>query len=248
MNAEDILDQIEQDIAARLRGDTWFSQARQLPDQTWVSIPVITEQLGDLDTEVGKAVFQTSPGICLVVQALEWDMMYKNVPGPYVPIEPIEVNLLGVENVQFNRGSISVPSPTGTLKTIKATLLRAQSLLNGWTPPSLTRALVCGKASLLQRDKGIVQYNCGVTAAGGVFTALVQKVATPIVTIANGRASIACATIGACVCYTTDKSQPSPQRVSNIYTAPFPITGGSTLTVNAWLPYWVTSDKIQQVM
>src|SRR6266566_9691419 len=100
---EEFLDQLEQDIADRLMGDPWFGQARLKPDGTYMTIPVITEELGDVDTEILKAVATVGPGICVWVQVLEWDIQYGNVPGPYV--EDISIVLLGIENVPLNRGT-----------------------------------------------------------------------------------------------------------------------------------------------
>jgi hypothetical protein len=244
---EQILDQVESDIATQLMGDPWFGQSRMIADGTYVSIPVITEDMGDVDTMTNIAVAQSGPGICIVVRCVDWAIQYKNVPGPY--IEKMDVSILGIENVLMNRGTTGAPSPTGTLKRLKATMLRAQSLLHLWTPPCLTRALVCdrGRAVTVVTPEGVpatglISYTATVTAAGGTGIDCPQ-VAQPILSVVGGTASLACATPGACICWSNDGRFPSP-RTGTIYTAPFAVEAGQTIKSNAWLTYWTTSPTL----
>jgi Fn3 domain-containing protein len=245
---EELLDNLELDIANFLAGDSWFGQARLLPDGTYVTIPIITEDLGNIDVMVQKAVAEAGgPGICIVVQALEWSVMYKNVPGPY--IEKLKLTLLGIENVPMNRGTAAMPSPTGSLKKIKATMIRAAELLQLFTPPTLTRALVVDDCVLARvgdqetGDAGIVQYNLLITAAGGTGIQPLQVVASVTISVSGNTVTLGCSTIGAAICYSLDKSNPSP-RNGIIYTVPFQIQAGQTLKAQAFLQYWVTSDML----
>jgi hypothetical protein len=242
---EQILDQLEADIATRLMGDPWFGQSRMLSNGTYVVLPVITEEAGDIDTATEQALAMAGPGICLQVRAMEWDGQYKNVPGPY--LEQIDVKLVGLELVPRNRGTKLAPSPTGTLRKLKATMIRAQKLLHLWTPPSLTRALVCGAVKLMtvldengNVVKSILGYEAYVRAAGGVGFTNIPQVATPTIAIDGGMITLACATGGACVCYSLDNSNPSP-RNGLIYTQPVAVVPGRTVRARAFLEYWTTS-------
>ena len=247
MLPEYLTDQLELDIVTRLQGDSWFSQARSV-NGNYIKIPVISEQLGDLDTMALAAVSQANPGTCVIVQVLEWDLQWRNIPGPNIPIEDIQIVLLGIENVQFNRGSISTPSPTGTLIPIKSTMIRCQEMLHNWVPPSMSRALQCGKVSLVERNHGLIQYHAFAQAAGGVFQSVVPQVATPAIVNNSGTVTLSTTTPGAVICYSLNQTFPSPQYggAGTIYTAPFAVSSGQTLKVNAWLPYWVTSTLVTQ--
>jgi hypothetical protein len=246
---EDVMDSLEQAVVDRLSGDPWFAQARLKGDGTWVTIPVIKEDLGVVSTEIQKVIFQGDPGIAIIVQALEWDVQYLNAPGPY--IEKLDLVLLGIENVVFNRGSDGADSPNGSLRTIKATMVRAQELIHLWTPPGFTRALVATRASLVKvgsaedGDAGILQYNVPVRAAGGVGV-VPPRVATPTIASASGTVTLACSTPGAAVCYSWDGSLPTPAPGGQVYAGPFPAQTGKLLRTNAWLSYWLTSAVATQ--
>lgn len=246
---EDFFNVLTTDIANRLLGDDWFGKARMLSDGTYVTIPVLAPALGDVDKATQEALAMAGPGICLQVRILDWDPRSRNVPGPY--LEQINVKLIGLEVVPRNRGTVDAPSPTGTLKSIQSTILRAQKLLQLWTPPSITRALWCGPAKLsnaIDQDgnviNGIEVYEAYVRAAGGVgFTSVIQ-VATPTIVNNSGVITLACDTPGASIWYSTDNSNPSP-RNGTVYLAPVALAASCLFKARAYLEYYTTSQTAQ---
>jgi hypothetical protein len=204
---EDGLDQLEADIVSRLQADEWFSASRQLPDLTYATIPVISDEAGDIDTMIEKAIAEL--GLCVTVKVVEARVNHTEIGGPY--FDPIEIVLLVVENVLLNRGD------TGTQKRGKATALRAGALCSLWQPPSLDNKLITPDGTSAYKqvsdEGGIVQHNYRLQGKGGLNVNLPQ-VATPEFTGSDTQvtaASIACATPGAAIFYTIDGRHPSPR-------------------------------------
>lgn len=202
---EDGLDQLEQEICDFLLADPWFAASRQLPDESYVTIPVLPAEAGDIDTMIAKAIGEI--GICVTVKVVEAKVRKTEVGGVY--FDPIEIVILVVENVLLNRGE------TGTQKKGKATTLRAGALLSLWKPASLSCPLTANEAGYKQVDDegGVIQHNFRLKAQGGLSVALPQ-VATPVFGGSATQvtaATITCDTPGAAIFYTIDGRHPSPR-------------------------------------
>lgn len=196
------LDQLETEICDRLLADSWFAASRQLPDSSYVTIPVIPAESGDIDTMIAKSIGEI--GICVTVKVVEAKVSKTDVGGVY--FDPIEVVILVAENVMLNRGD------TGTQKTGKATTLRAAALLSLWKPASLSCLLTANEAGYKQVDDdgGLVQHNFRLKAQGGLSVTLSQ-VATPVITgDGSPSAVLTCATPGAAIFYTINGRHPAP--------------------------------------
>jgi hypothetical protein len=102
-----------------------------------------------------------------------------------------------------------------------------------------------------EKDDRRVIIDCRFEVRGGV--AAVAKVARPTISPAEGGAApqtvtLACATAGAAIWYTTDESLPTPGNASATqYSAPFSVAAAATLRVAAYKSALLPSDVTQAV-
>lgn len=237
------LDQLEAEIVARLEADTWFAQSRQKEDLSYVTIPVIAEEKGDLKYSVLSAI--DSIGISVVVRATDALIDDRDSSGPV--FNPIAVTIVIVENVMVNRGTTDAPSSTGTLKTAKSTALRIAGLLHHWKPDSMPVPLMMSSqgVSLIVEENGVVQYNVRLACCGGLDVEL-DQVADPSVSEDAGSVTLSTATAGAAIFYTTDGRKPSPT-AGTLYTAPFSPGTGVTVKARAWLAGYLPSNQVSHL-
>lgn len=234
---ENGLDQLEAEIVQRLEADPWFAAARQLPDESYVAIPVLAEEAGDLVTEVLTAIDRV--GISVMVKVVEARATDQDSFGPV--FDQIRIVVSVGENVLINRGTIGAPSATGTLKPAKATALKIISLLHHWKPDSLSSPLMIDAAGLgyIQAEEGgLQQYNASFRAHDGLSIELEQLELT--VTETDGVVTMSCDTPGAAIIWTSNGKKPSPS-VGTLYTGPIRPGQGTIIKARAWLAGYLTS-------
>lgn len=232
-----LLRQLRQQIADRLAADSYFED-----------IPVLTEDRGDVENEIARALGTLTEtggkiGICAVVLTPFARIRTQELPGPY--LDPLQLSVTIEENVLVNQAT------GGTQKHCSDVAERVATLLHKWLPDGHTRpVLVSGNGiSVVEPVIGTLAYAVALSFAAGLSVSL-DQVATPTANPDGGVApqtvTLACATAGAAIFYTIDGKFPSPT-VGTLYTAPFEVAAACTLKAAAFLAGYLTSEVKQSV-
>ena len=155
------------------------------------------------------------------------DVAHADIPGPF--LEPFVVSALILENPLLNYG------PLGTNQTAENILVRYLQLLHQWSPAGTIPGCVIAKTNAISglpkeySDKGLVGYTVNLQTKLGLDQ--LARTICPTITPAGGAApqtvTLASATAGAALYYTTDGSTPFS---SNSLAQPYngtPITIGT---------------------
>lgn len=200
----EILETVQADVIAILQAGLTISAAN-----------IIAEQNGDLESEVERILGITKSGtggkrgLAVIVMMPEVASAEPNLPGPvFVVKQQIQV----IEHPRINRGTAG----TG-LRSSHAALL-AMQILHHHT---------LGGHALYAEDKPVEPLPVKDGLISHVLTLSMQangltgpgKVAPVSVTEADDIITLACATAGAAIYYTTDGSYPTPT-TGTLYTAP----------------------------
>lgn len=233
-----LLNNLQQEIKARLQADPFFSQTRQLADLSYVTIPVFAEDETEIENSIAMAVGKI--GVAVIIAAVVADVSFDNVPGPFFDNIIIVVRI--GETVVVNRGTASAPSATGTLKSAAEIAEKVHSILHHWVPDGISTPVRSDKPSIVNTSNE--DYNardCRFHCASGLSYAIPQ-VATPVLVDTGAHKFTAtCATAGAAIFYATDGRQPTP-RSGTLYTGEVTLGGASTVKVKAWLAGYLVSD------
>lgn len=238
-NPENILDDLQADVAARLRGDEYFSD-----------IPVVTDRLNDIEAEVQKSLGVLTGkdgkiGVCtIVMQLVANDAGHQSERGPMDVLVSVRV----IENVLMNK------SATGTGKSALSVSRRVFRVLKlaqfiGMATPLYPQkpALVPSMVPIAEDVMGVsyeVRFGARESQAGTP-----GKVAVPIFTVLAGSCSLACSTSGATIHYTADGTCPVPGETGTTeYTAPFAVNSGDVIRAGAWKSGSIASDVNMEIV
>lgn len=228
-----LLLQLRTQIQQRLQAVAYFAD-----------IPILTEEIGDLENEISRALGALTVtggklGVCAVVMTARADVRNPNVPGPY--LEEIGIAVHVEESVLINQ------SATGTQKPCSDIAEQVLAALHNWTPVGRGRPIQAAPAGALTVGAPLIgdrAYICSLRTAAGVSATALSTVATPTASPDGGETpatvTLACATAGAAIFYTTDGSDPSPI-AGTLYTAPVAVAAAATLKARAYLAGYLDS-------
>lgn len=220
-------------------------QDRLEADAYFADIPVFTEETGDVENQIARALGTLTEtggkiGTCAVVLTARADVRESGLPGPY--LDPVYLLVHIEESVLVNQ------SAQGTQKACSDVAERVMALLHRWTPDGRARPMLCGDGGIQPADPqfGDRAYDVTVRTAGG-FDPELSQVATPTADPAAGAApqtvELACATAGAAIFYTLDGKFPSPT-AGTLYSAPIEVATAATLKAAAYLAGYLNSDVL----
>jgi len=216
----DPLELDQEDFAARLQADPYFTDIAVLIQRKGVTDSDIDVALSVLNERTGKI------GACVVLLMPALAPESPNVPGPlYRIITTVQV----IEQPLFNLGT------TGTGKSAEQISRRVRVLLHHFCN-GFGAFYVCEGMEPIPVDTGKISY--GVKFSRSAGDGPEPRVATPTLsapaTTAPTNVTIACATAGATIWYTTDGSYPSSANAAAIqYAAPISITVATTVRAAA---------------
>lgn len=204
-------------------------------DPYYLDIPIVTEKLQDIDAKTDE-VIQLAGGIVTILLVTTFDDPLQNLPG--ANFDKIRFAARTIENLNLN----------STGKSAQQVALHTAALWSQWKPDEFSSPLKLESVDLGNDPRGVT-YDTFATTAGGT------KIEIPRVedaTIdASNLAAIALANpqAGAFIFYTLDGSKPFPRNPSaQVFTAPFNSAPGVTVRARAWLPGYIPSAELRQVL
>ncbi len=216
-----ILQGLQLDIADRLLAEPYFS-----------NVPVLSENLMDIDSQIEIAIAQLGVVVVVVTPtaSVRKDQDY---PGPY--FEQINLVIQVSENVILNRGG------DGIGKTCLEVAEHALAVLHGYRPQGIAETIFANNPTinLVNDPNGLLTYHVNLQTQGGLRFDI-PVLATPTITAVGSTAELACATPNGQMFYTLNGKPPTP-RNGTFYTGPVTVASGQTIKVRAWLAGYVTS-------
>lgn len=213
-----LLDQLEIEIAERLQSLPFFADLE-------VHVDPAKNIVASIETKLAKLKTLVAP---LVESA---DDLNPNIHAPYF------------DQINISVGVFQHPLLKGDHPTPRAICEEIHAGLKGWKPDSLSNVITPGKPGIQQiADKTLNIWSTNFLTKGGLIATL-PKVATPTASASAGNLTLACATAGAAIFYTTDGSAPAP-RNGTLYTAPF-ASSGQTVRTRAFLAGYLNSDFVK---
>lgn len=185
----------------------------------------IDRALGPLKGKGGKT------GVCVMIVTAKAGPKEDSEFGPVWELSHM---LRVLESPIVNRGS------SGTLKEPTAIAERIATTLHGITPASAASPLMIEAPGITPADDPRYPGVDIAFTTSGVLSATLTAAATPSITDNAGTLTLACATAGAALFYTTNGKRPSP-RNGTLYTAPITPAADLTVQVRAWLAGYLPS-------
>ena len=224
MAEDSILKGLQVDLTERLLADPYFSD-----------IPVLSENLLDLENQVETAIAGIG-AFAMIVTPTATVGRFKDAPGPY--LGQINIVCRCHENVTVNRSS------TGTGKTCAAIAEHALTIIHGYHPVNVVEQIVATDPSIamVPDPNGLLVYDVMFQTNGGLaYTVPVLGDVT--ISVAGGMATLGNATQGAAIFYTVNNvGYPSP-RSGIFYSAPFSAPAGTLIKAKAYLAGYNASPQ-----
>jgi hypothetical protein len=206
-------------------------------DPYFADIPVITERLQNIDAKVEQIVGKAG-GICIVLVTTAFSTPLPNLPG--ANFDAIAFVARVFENVKTN--------PTG--KEAQHVAIYTAALWSQLKPDTFTNPLKLDDPGVaLGNDPRFLSYDVNAVASGGT------KIEIPrledLTIDASNLAAIALANVraGSAIFYTLDRSQPAPRNpAATLFLDPFNAAPGTTVRARAWLPGYIPSAELRQVL
>lgn len=229
-----ILESLQREIADQLSADSFFAH-----------IPVLVESLGDLTSEIARALGPVTEvggksGAVVIVTTPTADASWPDVGGPFFDDIPIAI-LIAVNPLVNN------DSGAGTGQSALTIAEQVCEDLHQFFPLSANGPVVPQKPTIVRgpnpegkENESIIQYLVHFKTMGGLRNPLPQC-ATPT-SLHSGSYTLSCSTPGAAIFYTTDGTNPTP-RAASLYSAPLSVSG-VTLKARAWLAGFTASETL----
>lgn len=231
---DNILEDVKLDLVARLEADAFFSD-----------VHVLYQNEGDLDTDrknalAGRTSKSGRKGAAVIIHSV--DVAEVSGQGP-VPQMKLSALIECAETRKLNH------SAAGTGKTAAEISARVVQLLNHYTPHHLCLGswhLPSAPVQELSLLDGMVGF--AVELNNHAHFQAVPKVATPEAAAGGTSLTLACATAGAAIHYTTDGSYPSSANRAALYSSPITVAPGDEITFIARLADHNDSDTMRAII
>lgn len=225
---EKFLSDIRNAIGALTAADPYYSD-----------IPVVTERLKDIQGRIDELVGRTN-GVCLVLVTPVVGGVLANVPG--ANFQDIQVIGRVLENTKINL----------TGKEALDVAIYTHALWSQLASPELATALIPQEPPIvLGNDPKYLSYDIRFKTEGGTKIDIPQLGAVTIDASSLGAVQLAQSTPvpGTVIFYTINGTQASPRNpASQLFLAPFSSTSGITVRARAWLPGYIPSAELRQVL
>lgn len=206
-------------------------------DPYYADIAIITERLQNIDAKV-ESIVGKAGGICIVLVTPAFDTPLPNLPG--ANFDAILFVARVFENVKTN--------PTG--KEAQHVALYTAAFWSQLKPDTFVNPLKLDSPCVtLGNDPRFLSYDCNATTNGG--TAIDIPRLAPVTIDASNLAAVALAQArpGAAIFYTLDNSFPAPRNPNaHLYLATFNAAPGTAVRARAWLPGYIPSAELRQVL
>jgi hypothetical protein len=242
IDPDEIFFPLLQSVSNLLIDDPFFSATRTLSSGQVVSIPVITQNIGDVEQELDLALGKTGI-VAFVRMGGGNDIM--ECEGPV--INGLEIVVEVAEVAIVNRGTRTVPSHSGTLKSAGAVICRTIELLHFQRLPATSSPLKTKSFSeiIVNDEEGGKPVHIGWAATFVTSMALnyrADQIEKPVITQTNQTYTIACATPNAQIFYTKTRGLPIP-RAGTLYTGEsITLLPGQRLQARAYLAGYLDSE------
>lgn len=226
MNNEKFASEMRDAVKALMEADPYYSD-----------IPILTERLQNIDAKV-EGIVGKAGGICIVLVTTTFERPIVNLPG--ANFEVVRFTARVFENVKTN--------PTG--KEAQHVAIYTAALWSQLKPDALSSPLkLDDPAVALGNDPRFLTYDTNAVTAGGTKIEI-PRLADLTIDASNLAAIVlANARPGASIFYTLDLSQPAPRNpAAALYLATFGSASGTTLRARAWLPGYIPSPELRQVL
>lgn len=241
IDPDEIFFPLLQSASNLLIADPFFSATRTLASGQVVSIPVVTQNIGDVEQELDLALGKT--GIVAFVRMGGGNDI---LACEGLVINDLEIVVEVVEVAIVNRGTRSVPSHSGTLKSAGAVIFRAMEILNfaklaGTSSPLKTKNFI--ESTGKNEDGQDVHFGWHATFSTSLALSYrPPQIAKPVITRTDQSYTISCATPNAQVFYTKTQGLPIP-RAGTLYTGEsITLLPGQRLKARAYLAGYLDSE------
>lgn len=210
-------------------------------------IAVQADDLGDPGNMVEIALAKVGVGVVLATPKA--NVLFPDKPGPY--FDDVQFIAGIFENVPVNRNR----SQGGTGKKCLDIAENVAAVLHWHKPGGVSEILKCRQPTIVRVPSKILVYNVLFGTQGGISSPL-PVLPTPVLGVAAAAGtSTVTITIGnplAIAVYTTNNAYPSPAGAlaghGAYYTGPFQVATGTTLMVRTWLPGYIGSQLVKQMV
>jgi hypothetical protein len=204
-------------------------------DPYYLDIPIVTEKLQDIDAKTDE-VIQLAGGIVLILLVTTFDDVLKNVPG--ANFDKIRFAARTVENLNLN----------ATGKSSLQVALHTAALWSQLKPDTFSSPLILESVDLGNDERGVT-YDTFAQTAGGTKIEIPRLEDVTIDAFDLAAISLANPQAGAFMFYTLDDSKPIPRNPSaQVFAGPFNSAPGVTVRARAWLPGYIPSAELRQVL
>jgi hypothetical protein len=229
MPSTDHVDALLADLQGQLAADELFSDVPVLVDDETLESEIV-KALGTITGQAGKS------GVCaIIMQPTGTDANISSIGGPLDWTFTIRF----IANQQLNNDPT-----TGTGKKTRLLARRALAVLKLFQPVGYAtplRPVAPGLHPVVIEEIGPIGHEIKFTTreADPAYT----KVALPSITNNAGTITLACATAGAAIYYTTDETHPNHRNTAaTLYTAPFPAASDTVIRARATKTGSLASD------
>jgi hypothetical protein len=208
-------------------------------DPYFADIPVVTERLKDIQGRIDLIVGRSN-GICLVLVTPTLGGRLVDVPGANYS----DIGLIGrvLENTKINE----------TGKEALDVAIYTDALWSQMKPDPLAASLRADNPSIiLGTDPKYLSYDIRYLTEGGTKIDVPQLSAVTIDASDLGAIALAQSSPqpGAVIFYTLNGTQPAPRNpAASLFLAPFSSTSGITVRARAWLPGYLPSAELKQIL
>jgi hypothetical protein len=220
-------------IAARLDADEWFVDINVLTERKADIVAAIEKSVGPMKGKGGKS------GTCVVVMSPTASDEYPDAPGAYLhPLATVRV----LENPLINNSAV------GTKKEALSTAKRLVMVLKHFEVDGVFSGLIPNKPTVVPVADPVAPVAYEVTfRTADKDKDIVSKVAPVSISPDGGAApqtvTLACATVGAAIYYTTDGSFPwCGNNQATLYSVPFSVNNPATVRAGAFLSGAIASN------
>jgi hypothetical protein len=206
-------------------------------DPYYFDVPIVTERLQNIDAEVERKVGQAG-GICIVLVTASFESPLPNLPG--ANFDAIKFRARVYENVKTN--------PTG--KEAQHVALYTAALWSQLKPDTFVNSLKLDDPGIaLGNDLRFLCYDVDGVTNGGTEIEIPRLADLTIDASDLSAIALAHVTPGAAPFFTLDRSFPAPRNPNaQLYLDTFNAAPGVTIRARAWLPGYIPSAELRQVL